>query len=246
MAKLIGLDVGTTGCKAVVFSDTGAVLGSSYREYGIQADAFGKAEQDPELVWSLCQVVLKASVEAVGDGKGSEPIVALGLSVQGDAIIPLDDTGSALFPAILGMDYRSASQAEACASRFGGRDLFLKTGMRPHAMNSLCKAIWYKDTYPELWKRTARIVTYSDYISSRLLGLPSGEPYIDRTMASRTMAWNRSSQDWDDALLGDLGLDRSYFSKAVFSGTPLGTLDKKLALDCGIPANCLFVAGGHD
>jgi sugar (pentulose or hexulose) kinase len=243
----MGLDVGTTGCKAVVFTETGQQAGSAYREYSIDADAQGKAEQDPEMVWSLCREVLKGAVASVaGSFTRPLPVVALGLSVQGDAIIALDASGAPLYPAILGMDYRSATQAEECALRFGGRDLFLRTGMRPHAMNSLCKVLWYRAERPELWGRTERIVTYGDFIASRLLGNAVAPSCIDHTMASRTMAWNRAAGDWDDALLGDLGLSRGLLSQAVPSGTTLGNLDAGLARFCGLPGSVTLVAGGHD
>ena len=247
MAYLIGLDVGTTGCKAVVFTETGRQAGSAYREYGIDTDSLGKAEQNAELVWSLCKEVLAGATASAAKGHaGPLPVVALGLSVQGDAIIPLDASGAPLYPAILGMDYRSASQAQECEALFGGKDLFLRTGMRPHAMNSLCKVLWFRAEHPELWVKTEHIVTYGDFIVSRLLGQTTGQYYIDQTMASRTMAWNRACGDWDDALLSDLSLSRRLFSTIVPSGKSLGHLDAGLARSCGLPDSVVLVAGGHD
>ncbi|MFQ3621313.1 MAG: FGGY-family carbohydrate kinase [Spirochaetales bacterium] len=247
MTYLIGLDVGTTGCKAVVFTETGKQVGYAYREYGIDTDSRGKAEQDVELVWSLCREVIAGAVASVAnEPAGTLPVVALGISVQGDAIIPLDASGAPLYPAILGMDYRSAVQAEECAVRFGGRNLFLRTGMRPHPMNSLCKVLWFRAEHPELWAKTEHIVTYEDFIASRLLGSTARTFNIDYTMASRTMAWNRAGGCWDDVLLHDLGLPVRLFSTAVPSGTPLGHLDKELARFCGLPDSVVVVAGGHD
>lgn len=244
--NLIGLDIGTTGCKAVVFSEAGEPIGSAYREYGIDADPNGKAEQDPELVWDLCVVVLAGAVSAAAARIGRAPEVsALGLSVQGDAVIPLDAAGSPVHPAILGMDYRSAPQAASCGERFGAEALFRRTGMRPHALNSLCKILWLRENRPEVWRRTARVVTYADFVADRLLGR-KGAWFIDRTMASRTMAWNRERGDWDDALLADLGLSRSLFSTAVPSGTVLGDLDPELARASGLSGRAAVVAGGHD
>ena len=246
MANLIGLDIGTTGCKAVVFSEDGRVSGSAYREYGIDTDGAGKAEQDPELVWRLCREVLAKAVAGSTEKVGKVPdVVALGLSVQGDAIIPLDGNGKPVHPALLGMDYRSAPQAAACEARFGGEALFKRTGMRPHAINSLCKVLWLRESRPDLWARTARVVTYADFISDRLLGGGKGW-FIDLTMASRTMAWNLAAGDWDDGLLGELGLSRSLFSDAVPSGTELGILDADLARAFGLAGQVSLVAGGHD
>ena len=119
----IGLDIGTTGCKAVVFSDQGETLGQAAREYAILTPQPGWAEQDAELVWQLAWEALS---EAVSQSRGSteltrqvyppyvgrangrlakvnDPPKAMALSVQGEAIVPLDRNGNAIRNAILGM-----------------------------------------------------------------------------------------------------------------------------------------------
>lgn len=98
---LIGLDVGTTGCKAIVFSTGGIPLGQAFREYRVICDAPGKAEQDAERVWSLTKEALREAVAK----SAAKDIRALSVSVQGDAIIPVDKDWHAIHPAILGMDY---------------------------------------------------------------------------------------------------------------------------------------------
>jgi xylulokinase len=235
---LIGLDVGTTGCKAVVFSEEGEPLGSAYREYGIDTDNSGKAEQDTGLVWRLSTSVLAEAVERAG----APEIAGLSLSVQGDAIIPLGADGEPIYPAILGMDYRSAPEAEACAARFGAEALFARTGMRPHPLNSLSKILWLRAKRPEVWARTRKVATYADFILGRL-GAPG---FIDLTMASRTMAWDIGRGDWADDLLGELSLDRSLFSTPVATGTVCGRLDPALARELGVTGPAALVAGAHD
>lgn len=234
---LIGLDVGTTGCKAVVFSEEGKSLGSAYREYGIDTDNLGKAEQDTAVVWTLAASVLAEAVERAG----APEVAGLSLSVQGDAIIPLGADGEPVYPAILGMDYRSAPEAEACAARFGAEALFARTGMRPHPLNSLSKTLWLRAKRPEVWSRTTKVVTYADFILGRL-GAPG---FIDFTMASRTMAWDIDRGDWADDLLSELGLHRSLFSTPVATGTVCGRLDPALATRLGVGRMAL-VAGAHD
>ncbi|HVO19859.1 MAG TPA: FGGY-family carbohydrate kinase [Anaeromyxobacter sp.] len=241
--SLIGLDVGTTGCKAVVFSEEGEVRGSAYREYGVLTDRSGKAEQDPERVWALTRETLAEAVAAQAGRAGRAPEVAgLSLSVQGDAIIPLDGAGAPVHPAILGMDYRSAPQARECEERFTGEALFRRTGMRPHPINSLCKILWLRQERPEAWARTRRITTYADFILGRL-GAPG---VIDRTMASRTMAWDLDRGGWAEDLLRELRLRRELFSEPVQTGTAVGRLDPELARSLGIEGAPALVAGAHD
>jgi sugar (pentulose or hexulose) kinase len=179
---LLGLDLGTTGCKAIVFDADGRLRARAFREYGVDCDAPAKAEQDAEHVWTLA----KEALREVAAQAGEPPIRALSVSVQGDAIIPVDREFNALHPAILGMDYRSAAQARRCEEQFGGFELFLRTGMRPHPMNSLTKVLFLREHAPAVFARAWKIVTYADFI----LGKLGAEAVIDHTMASRTMAFD--------------------------------------------------------
>ena len=164
--KLIGLDVGTTGCKAIVFDAEGHILGRGFREYGVVCDAPAKAEQNAEQVWSLAKEALReASRQA-----GGQDAKALSVSVQGDAIIPVDAEFKALHPALLGMDYRSAPHAERCAEVLGAFPLFERTGMRPHPMNSITKVLLLRELAPAAFERAQRIVTYSDFVLEKLSG----------------------------------------------------------------------------
>ena len=104
--SIIGLDIGTTGCKAIVFSDDGNILGQAAREYAVLAPQPGWAEQDAEAVWRLAWSALKEAVALAAD----DPPLALALSCQGEAVIPVDGDGRALRPAILGMDTRTGEE----------------------------------------------------------------------------------------------------------------------------------------
>ena len=236
--KLIGLDVGTTGCKAIVFDADGQILGQGFREYGVVCDAPGKAEQDAEQVWSLTRDALRMAIQQAG----VQDIRALSVSVQGDAIIPVDRDFQALHPAILGMDYRSAPQSDNCATLCGAFALFQQTGMRPHPMNSLTKVLLLRELAPEVFRRTWKMVTYADFI----LGKLGGEAAIDYAMASRTMAFELATHRWSRTIHQALGLDENMWSRAVPSGEPMGTLRRAVAEDLGLSADLLLVAGGHD
>jgi xylulokinase len=236
--QLIGLDIGTTGCKAIIFDCQGRMLGRAAREYGVICDGPAKAEQDAELVWSLARQVLREAAVS----SGAKELSALSLSVQGDAIIPVDKEFQALHPAILGMDYRSQAQSARCEELFGAFDLFQRTGMRPHPMNSLTKVLLLKELSPAVFERADRIVTYGDYI----LGKLGGEAVIDYTMASRTMAFDLKTKAWDRSLHQKLGLSESIWSRPVPSGTAAGTIRRAVAEELGLPSDLLLVTGGHD
>ncbi len=235
---ILGIDVGTTGAKAVVFDLDGVVKGYGFEEYNIICDKTGYAEQDSEKVWNLTKAVIRQAVaqSCIGD------IKALSLSVQGDAIIPVDRNIKPLHNTLLGMDYRSVQQADECSSLFGERELFNRTGMRPHPMNSLTKILWFKQNAPAVYSKTYKFMTYADFILSRL----GAEPVIDYTMASRTMAFNLVEKRWDTRILDTLGISVDLLSRVVPSGEIVGKIDAALALELGVPEDMLLVSGGHD
>jgi xylulokinase len=235
---LLGLDLGTTGCKAIVFDADGRLRARAFREYGVVYNAPAKAEQDAEHVWTFA----KEALREVAAQAGEPPIRALSVSVQGDAIIPVDREFTALHPAILGMDYRSAAQARRCEELFGGFELFQRTGMRPHPMNSLTKVLFLRERAPAVFSRAWKIVTYADFI----LGKLGAEAVIDHTMASRTMAFDLGAKAWDRGIHAGLDLDPGLWSSPVPSGTVVGTLRPALATELGLPRDLALVTGGHD
>ncbi|HOW65525.1 MAG TPA: FGGY-family carbohydrate kinase [Candidatus Paceibacterota bacterium] len=235
---LIGLDVGTTGCKAIVFDPAGHIKGHGYQEYEVHCTEPAMAEQDAEYVWILCQEALKQAVRT----SGIREVGALSISVQGDAIIPVDCSCHALHPAILGMDYRSEPQSKWCEDHFGGFELFQRTGMRPHPINSLVKLLYLKERQPEVFRRSHKIMTYADFI----LGKFGAEAVIDYSMASRTMAFDLAQRTWCWDLLSRLDIDPDLLSSPVPSGTEVGMVRKEVADAVGLSGKVRLVTGGHD
>lgn len=232
---LMGLDIGTTGTKACVFTPEGQLKGYGFEEYGVNCPQPGYAEQDAELVFATALRVMQQAVQQSGGD-----IAAIGLSVQGDAVIALDEQDHPLAPVQLGMDYRCIDDSQAYSERFGDLALFNRTGMRPHPLNSICKV---RNFARNLNCTPKHYVTYADYI---LRKLGSDGYFIDHTMATRTMSVCLNTLDWDDELLQFAGADRSQMSTPVASGLVIGKLHDALADTLGIRKGALLVTGGHD
>jgi xylulokinase len=147
-----------------------------------------------------------------------------------------------LHHALLGMDYRSALQADDLDARLGGRRLFRITGMRPHPMNSLCKILWLRQMQPEVFRRARRFVTYADFLLGRL----GAGPVIDDTMASRTMAFDQARDEWSRWILSRVDIDPDLLSPVVRSGSPVGRMSRALAEEIGLSEAPILVAGAHD
>lgn len=240
MAELyfLGLDAGTTGCKAVVFDQTGRQMGRGYREYSVICGEPFQAEQDPELVCSLLRESMKEAVKEAGVSR----IEALSLSVQGDAVIPVDRQFRVLHPAVLGMDYRPRKQCRAFEEKYDEWQLYRETGQPLHPINMMAKIMYLMDEKPEISEKTWKFVTYEEFILQRL----GGEPVIDGSMASRSMGFSLEKGTWSDDILNKMGIPREKLSRVCDSGTVAGRMRQETAEETGI-SNCpLLVAGGHD
>ena len=236
---LIGLDIGTTSCKAIVFDADGRMRGQACREYGMVCDAPAKAEQDAEAVWSLTREALCEAVAQVGrQGRRRAKCFGAGRRHHPSR----RGFPRACIPPSSGMDYRSEPHARRCEERLDGFTLFQRTGMRPHPMNSFCKVLLLRELSPKTFDSAARIVTYADFI----LGKLGGEAMIDHTMASRTMAFDSHAMAWDGPIHQAFGVNPAIWSKPVPSGTVAGTIRPALAEELGLTRDLLLVTGGHD
>lgn len=237
--SLIGLDIGTTGCKAIVFSDEGNILGQGALEYSILTPHPNWAEQDAEQVWRLAWDALREAVATAGD----DPPQALALSCQGEAVIPVDEKGAALRPAILGMDTRTDAENDWLAERFGAEYLFNRTGMPMHTINTLPKLLWLQRNEPEIWKPAQQFLLYEDFFLRRM----GGKAAISHCLASRTQMYDLETGDWAGDILTECGIDPERLALlAPDGGGVVGTLRQELAEELGLSGEVLLVSGGHD
>jgi xylulokinase len=236
--QLVGLDIGTTGCKASVFDLGGTLLGSASREYAVDMPHPTWAEQDAENVWRLAQDAL---CESLGKAAAGE-VAAIGLSVQGEAVMPVDAAGQALRPAILGMDTRTEEQNDWLREKFGAEHLFARTGMPVHTVNTLPKLLWLKENEPELWARAERFLLYEDFLINKM----TGRAVISRCLASRTQLYDIPDDHWSPEILQALTLDPERLATVQPSGVAVGPMRSELVESLGLSKPPLVVTGGHD
>ncbi len=238
MANLIGLDVGTTGCKAVVFDEDGTLLAGASREYAVDFPRPTWAEQDIEAVWAL-------AVESMGDAvaaAGVRDVAAIGLSVHGEAVTPVDAAGRPLRPTILGMDTRTEAQNTWLRERFGARSLFELTGMPIHTVNTLPKLLWLREHEPDVWAAADRFLLVEDFLIARM----TGRPVISECLASRTQLFDLRAGGWASEILDALELSSDRLADVVPSGTLVGKMRADLADRLGLASPPGVVTGGHD
>ena len=236
--SLMGIDVGTTGCKVVAFDLAGAVLAQAGREYPLISPNPGWYELDPNRVWrDVCDCLRAVNAQVKRD-----PVTALSLSSQGEAMIPVAKDGTVLANSPVSSDRRNTTQTAEMEAALGAERIFALTGQPMSTIYTLPKALWWRDHAPEILERAWKILCYVDFVAFRL-GL---EPAIDYSMAARTLAFDVHTLDWSEELLNAGGLRRDQLAKAVPSGALLGEIPRALAEDLGFSGSVKVVAGGHD
>lgn len=234
----LGLDIGTSGCKALIFDAAGRTLASAYREYALQRPQPGWAELDPTLVAARCfEVIREAAVATPHD-----PVRALAISCQGEAFAPVDAHGRPLGNAMVSSDTRAAALIQDWSHRFGAERLYAITGHTAHPLFSLFKLLWLREHAPDTWRQARRFLCFEDFIHLRL-GL---EPAIGWSLAGRTLLFDVRRHAWSDAILAEAGLRSDQLARPLPSGAPVGILPDAIAGELGLPLGVQVVAGGHD
>ena len=234
----LGLDIGTSGCKALVFNECGEELAASYLEYPLITPKEGWVELDSEDVCAKCfevirEVVLKTS---------ADPIRAMGISSQGEAFTPVDKNGTILGNAMVSSDTRASGIVNEFCSNFGAEKLYSITGHTAYPMFSLFKLIWIKQNRADLWEKAAKFLCFEDLLHLKL-GL---DPAIGYPLAGRTMLFNVIDHQWDEQILESVGIDSSQLARPLTSGTVAGTISDKIATQLGLQNEVMVVTGGHD
>lgn len=238
MTALIGLDIGTTGCKAVLFDADGSLLASASREYPVELPRPSWAEQDIEAVWEFA---LESMADAVATA-GVPDVAAIGLSVHGEAVTPVDAALRPLRPTILGMDTRTDAQNDWLRKRFGAQALFERTGMPIHTVNTLPKLLWIREHEPDIWAKADRFLLVEDFLIARM----TGQAAISSCLASRTQLFDLHAGTWSAGILDALELTPDRLAEVVPSGTAVGQLSAELTERLGLGSAPAVVSGGHD
>ena len=233
--KIAGLDIGTTGCKCMVFDEDGKYLGMAYRDYPVRRKVTGH-EIDVSTVMDGVVGVLREMAGRYPD------IGGIGITSFGETFVMTDAAGNPLHNAMLYTDHRGGEAARALSGTLGERKIAMITGLRPHEMYSLPKLMWLKAHRPEVYAAAKHVFLMQDYVVFHL----TGTAQIDYSLATRTMALDIRTLKWSRELFDAAGIDVSLMSRPVPTGTPAGTLTPAAAHAVGLPESVTVVSISHD
>jgi len=236
--SFLGIDVGTTGCKATVFSETGRPLSFAYDEYDIRRPQPGWSELDPAEVWAR----VRKSISTAVSGAAGDPVKALSVSSMGEAMVPVSRDRRILGPSLLMIDSRGEEYLPLLETAIGARKLYAINGNILGTQYSLPKLMWIRDNAPRTYAETWKFLLWSGFVSFML----GAEPKVDYSLANRTLLFDVDTCAWSKEVAGAAGIDLDKLPDPVQAGTRIGCVSVRMASELGLAEGTPIIAGTHD
>lgn len=235
----LGLDIGTSGVKAILVSHSGHVEGTALTPLVLNTPRPGWAEQDPEAWW-------QATIDSVRSVLAKVPgarVASIGISGQMHSSVFLDGAGEVIRPALLWCDGRTTKQCEEITSRAGGEGK-LRDWVRNAALEgfTLPKVLWLRDEEPDAYARLSKVLLAKDFIRYRLTGAMATEP----SDASGTLMYDPARMRWSDNILKAVGVSKELLPDVGWSSEVLGNITAHAAQLTGLSEGTPVVGGGAD
>jgi xylulokinase len=234
--KFCGLDVGTTGVKAYVYDEKGALQSKAYRAYDIKVGSDGTRLLSSQELWTKTR---DAFAEAANNSGGIDALCA---SSFGEAFVGVDASGGIVTnPMIFTDRWGEAEYAEA-EKKTSAAEISQICGLPLSPTYSLSKLLYLRDEQSALYAKVDKFLLIQDFINFMF----SGETGADYSTACRTMFFDIHNYKWSESLMAKFGLDVRHYSKPVPMGTVIGSVKKSLLGELGLSGDIKVVTGGHD
>ena len=239
--KLLGIDVGTGGTRAVLLDEMGRVLGAATAEHAeMSSPQLGWAEQDPRDWWrATCVAVAECLTNA---GATGAEVSGVGLSGQMHGLVLLDAVGEVLRPALIWCDQRTEEECRAITERVGARRLIELTANPALTGFTLPKIWWVRAREPQIWSRVRFIMLPKDYVRFKL----TGERATDVADASGTLLFDVVNRRWSAEMLKASNLQAEILPEVCESSEISGRISKEGAAASGLREGTPVVAGAGD
>jgi xylulokinase len=240
MNYFVGIDIGTTGAKALLMDVNGIVVSTATNEYPMFTPQPLWAEQNPEDWWnaackSIRNVLSQSKVNAK-DVKG------IGLTGQMHGLVTIDSNGKVLYPCIMWNDQRTSEECKEITDKIGFKNLLSITGNQVLPGFTAPKIIWLRKNKPDVYSRIRKILLPKDYIRYKL----TNEFFTDVSDASGTSLLNVKERTWSNEILSKLEIPFEWLPEVVESISQTGSITKQASSLTGLTEGTPVFAGGGD
>lgn len=240
MKYMIGVDIGTTSTKSVLYDENGQFIMKHNIGYPLHTPNVDVSEENPDELFDAVLMTVKYVVREANIKK--EDIKLISFSAQMHSLIALDTQHHRLTESITWADNRASKYAELINKEHQGSDIYQRTGTPIHPMSPLSKIFWMKHEQSDIYKQTAMFADIKTYIFYQLF-----EKYvIDYSMASATGMFNLEKLDWDKEALELMGITEAQLPQLVPTTHILKGMKKRYATLMGIDENTPIIVGASD
>jgi len=240
MKYLLGIDLGTSGTRSVLFNPDGEVIAAKSAEYPLSQPQNGWAEQDPQDWWEAAIATISHVVRQ--SGVDPRQIVALGISGQMHGLVMLDEKGQVLRPSIIWADQRTGEECEDI-TRLVGKDRLIEITANPALTGfTASKIMWVKKHQPDIYKKTRRILLPKDYLRYKL----TGDFATEVSDASGMQLLDVPGRQWSQEVLDKLGIARELLARVYESPEVTGHVSEEASRLTGLSQSTLVVGGAGD
>lgn len=240
MKYLIGIDLGTSGTKTVLFDLGGNVIASASAEYPMYQPQNGWAEQDPD---DWIAAGYKTIGEVIGkSGVSPKDIAGIGISGQMHGLVMLDEEGNSIRRSIIWCDQRTAAECVEITERVGAERMISITANPALTGFTASKILWVRNNEPEIFKKCRHILLPKDYLRYKL----TGEFATEVSDASGMQLLDVPNRRWSDEVLRALDIDISLLGKVYESPEVTGYVTKSAAELTGLAEGTPVVGGAGD
>lgn len=237
---VIGVDIGTTSSKSVLFNTKGKVISRQGIEYPLHSPTPETAEQNPEEIFQA--VINTVRMVMQESNVNPEDILCVSFSSAMHSLIAVDEEGKPLTECITWADNRSSDWCEKIKREMKGHEIYLRTGTPIHPMAPLSKLLWLRNDYSELFSKSDKFISIKEYIFFKLFG----KYVIDYSIASGTGLFNIFTLSWDEEALKVAGVTAEQLSEPVSTTYQLTGMDETFAKEMNLLPTTPFVVGAGD
>ncbi|KAA8456417.1 gluconokinase [Weissella paramesenteroides] len=238
MDYLIGVDLGTTSTKVVLFDTKGHVIASANKGYKLYRDAPDMAEEDLDEIWEAFTDAMAQVTRAAKDGK----ILGVSFSSAMHSLIAFDADWQPLTRVITWADARAVKYTEELKSNGIGQEIYSKTGTPIHPMAPLSKLLWLKNEQADIYNNAVHYLGIKEFLFNRLFGANK----MDYSIASGTGLFNIFNLDWDEQALSVTGITKEQLPEPVDPYTIETGMDPQYAAEIGLDVDTPFIYGAGD
>lgn len=240
MRYLLGVDLGTSGTKTVLFDENGQTLASKTIEYPLLQPKNGWAEQDPKFWYDATIDSIKSVLQT--SKVNSEDVVALSIAGQMHGLVMLDKNGKVLRNSILWCDARTQKQCDEITALVGKQRL-IEINANPALTGFTApKILWVRENEPEIYKECATILLPKDYVRYML----TSEKAMEISDASGTNLLDITNRVWSDEILEKLSIEKSLMPPIIESSAIAGHITKEIAALTGLKEGTIVAGGAGD